>query len=209
MSKLKKILFVLLFLFITKISAQHIDAIYLKDSTVIKGKIIEQKFQEYIKVESKGSTLTLNVSSIKKIMQEKNYKEKDFFLASFGGGIEYFVFGGKIQYFPVRNIGFSFGLGTIFLEVGFSFEINYHFYRTNTNISPKVIPTLGISTTRSLAYSEYFNGVKTGIEIGLKNKNFLSVGITHLFLLSNINGIYSEIELFYLPFPSIGYTFRL
>ena len=186
----------------------------MKDSTVVKGKIIEQKFQEYIKVKTKGEILTLNINDINKIVKIKSikyHKTENFFQASWGIGLEYYLFGGKIQYYPKRNIGFSFGLGIgLFEEIGVSGEVNYHFYPKDVTKTPKVVPTLGFSITHSLGYNDNFVGIRKGIEINLKNTNILSIGITSIFLefWKTTEGNYNSYFL-YTPIPSIGYTHQI
>ncbi len=71
---MKKCLSCLLFcvIFLFALSAEEIDVLYLKDGTAVKGKIIEQKPGEYIRLrELSGDIVTIEVGNIDRIALEE------------------------------------------------------------------------------------------------------------------------------------------
>ncbi len=147
---------VLLFLFLSSLiySQQYQDVIYLKNGDIVKGVIIENVPDKYVKVEvTNGSIITLSYSNILKFTKEKkenveneiiqpvqtyNQDEKlseKSFQFSFGGRIGYFS-PSEDAISEIYGSGLSFGISMFLFgakQLGVDFSIDY-FYKSGEPI---------------------------------------------------------------------------
>lgn len=181
-----------LFLFFDSIifAQKDNDVVYLKDGSIIRGMIIEQSPNEYIKIKSGENVFVYEINEIEKMAKEtpKDLGNKTWTTHfGFGNprGLNLF---GISKDFPVSK-KFSFyltaGLGTAIVGAGFCFENNYG------NKGIIFSTTLGHnSVDRSL-------NLNLGYQWKLPNNHLLSLGIN--------TGAYVTIEQrLYIPDDEFG-----
>jgi len=194
----KYLLLVILVLSNFILTAQKIkDIVSLKNGTSIKGFIIEQVPNEYVKIKVGKNTFVFEENKIDNIEKEKLIYEdsKNPFLLNLGIGTDFSGVGIGIHLFPFnKNLGFGLDIGYIIFISGFTSSVYYRFLPNDTT-TKRIIPYLGASY--SYYYSPFSRSVgsfaehvafRLGFDLKLKNGNYLSFGFNISFLAKISNG---------------------
>ncbi|RPH29399.1 MAG: hypothetical protein EHM93_17405 [Bacteroidales bacterium] len=136
---MKRFLIVLIgFLFSTNLLSQETqDVVYLKDSTIIRGKIVKMVVNEFVTIRTLDeSSLSYKFSEIEKLTQEPFKADLDEYGGKYSIGIAVGgagLIGVPFRYYPTKKFAWELGLYSRFISKvdileGYSFynQINIH-----------------------------------------------------------------------------------